>query len=114
MNIGGAMDLVKGEFTAPHTGIYHFSFTGIKDVSAITLNIQLRLQDFKTKGIKIISTATGGDRNGFFTLALDSTLKLNAGDRITLFKSGNGVLKDDGNRYTHFTGRLLEEDLSLL
>ena len=108
LNTGQSMNLAKGVFTVPRNGTYHFSFTGMKDYSGVDLIIQLRLNE------KIlVGTASGGDRNGYFTFALKSTLKLVVGDQISLKKVGHGVLRDDDNNYTHFTGRLIEEDLSL-
>lgn len=108
LNIGQAMNINSGVFTAPRKGTYHFAFIGMKDSSAIDLNIQLILNE----GI-LVGTASSGDRSGFYTFGLKATLKLDEKDRISLKKIGHGVLRDDSNHYTHFTGKLLEEDLSL-
>ena len=91
------MDLVKGVFTAPQNGTYQFSFFGMKDSLPIALYVQLRLNT------EVIGTASA-DRNGFFTLALKSTLSLAAGDQISLWKNGNGILKDDENHYSRNFG----------
>lgn len=113
LNIGQAMNVNQGVFTAPRNGTYHFAFTGMKDWAGVDLNIQLKLNEGTPKSM-LVGTANVGDRNGYFTLGLKSTLKLVAGDRISLRKNGNGVLRDaEDNHYTHFTGRLLDEDLSL-
>ena len=113
LNIGQAMNVHQGVFTAPRNGTYYFAFTGMKDWTGIDLNIQLKLNEGTPKSM-LVGTASVGDRNGYFSLGLKSTLKLTAGDRVSLRKNGNGVLRDaEENHYTHFTGRLLDEDLSL-
>jgi len=44
---------------------------------------------------------------------LTASFKMKVGDKVNLYKAhNNGVLYDDPNHYTHFTGWLVEEDLS--
>ena len=98
------MDLKSGIFTAKKSGMYHFSFVGIKNSGAITLAVYLRRNDH------VIGQAMATNERGSFTLSLTSTLKLKEGDRIDLYKT-TGELYDDGDLYTHFTGWIMEEDL---
>ena len=106
------MNAASGIFTAPKTGIYFFSFSGLGSSKSATFP-QLYLN-----GILIgsgwadnIGSSDGADDIPTFTL--QSTVQLNAGDQISLKldSGGTGFLWDDGNHYTHFTGWLLQEDL---
>ena len=112
LNVGNAMNAASGIFTAPKTGIYFFSFSGLGSSKSATFP-QLYLN-----GILIgsgwadnIGSSDGADDIPTFTL--QSTVQLNAGDQISLKLDswGTGFLWDDGNHYTHFTGWLLQEDL---
>lgn len=57
-----------------------------------------------------ICVSTHHASEGWFTFALESTLKLQKGDRITLLLS-RGEIWDNMNHATHFNGWMLEEDL---
>lgn len=110
LNIGGAMNVTSGTFIAPKPGTYHFSLSGINDAAksgAFYASLQLN-------GVNVGRCTACPNQVGvsWFTYALGSNLKLNKGDRITLFLI-LGELYDDHNLYTHFTGWMLEEDLSL-
>ena len=103
------MDITSGIFTAPKSGIYFFSFSGIGSDKSITWP-QLFLND------DLIGTGNA-NTNSFDTptFTLQSTLQLNAGDQISLKLNsvGDGYLVDTANHFTHFIGWLLQEDLSL-
>ena len=107
LNVGGAMNLATGIFTVPVDGIYHFDFTGMKDVDAANIFIALQVN-----GITIGDSYATSLPN-FLTLSgISASLRLKIGDQVRLYKTG-GTLNDFG-RYTHFTGWLVEEDLALV
>jgi len=107
LNEGGAMNLATGIFTVPVGGIYHFEFTGMKDVNTVDIYIYLQVN-----GVNIgVSYATGGLPNFLSLNGISASLRLKVGDQVRLYKAG-GILNDN-NHYTHFTGWLVEEDLVL-
>jgi len=57
-----------------------------------------------------VSSSLGG-----YTFSLECTLKLKKGDRVDIKKGKSGALMDNSNEHlTHFSGHLLEEDLTML
>ncbi len=102
LNVGGAMNLTSGTFTAPRKGTYFFSFSGIS--GGADLNIFLNVNG---SGLGMGHTSTPFD-----TLTQQSTLHLNAGDKVWVQSAKAGYLHDNGNHYTHFTGWLLQEDFA--
>jgi len=106
LNQGNGLSLSnKGVFTAPRAGIYHFTFKGNTPLSiANTVVIEIR-----HNGVIIGDTASSAG-----LLHIQATLKLKAGDRVSAFKSGAGNLFSDKNPDTHFSGWLLEEDVSII
>ncbi|XP_046633654.1 uncharacterized protein LOC124313031 isoform X2 [Daphnia pulicaria] len=115
LNIGGAMDLQSGKFTAPRTGKYFFSLSGLGYFPASSLNLRMYVRLFKNGSIFANaycgSTSPG---NMFETFSLQSTVQLQVGEQIwveiTSISAGAYL---DGFGYTHFTGWLLQEDISL-
>jgi len=115
LNEGGAFDLFSGVFTASVPGIYHFEFHGIKDFSSQYLDIILQLNG---NNYAAASTNRGSSTGSFDNLSLSATIRLKAKDRVNLFNWMNpspvppGILFDLPHlHFTHFSGRLLEEDL---
>ena len=106
LNIGGAMNIKTGIFTAPRNGVYHFDFSFLKDVSQNFVTVFLR-----KNGVNIGATEASGSANFDLQSSLHSTLKLDSGDKVDLFEVRGGVIIDDPDHYTHFTGWLIEEDL---
>jgi len=109
LNVGGAMNLATGVFTVPVDGIYHFEFSGLRDIADATgMNIYLNVNGVSTGTCHVTNLP-----NYFVGLSgISASLRLKTGDQVTLFKSV-GTLNDDTNHYTHFTGWLVEEDLVL-
>lgn len=96
LNIGKAMDLKSGIFTAPRAGMYFFSFSGYSAGSVFSLF---------SNGNLIGSAAS------LYTGSLQSTLQLKAGEKVTLqCTNGAGLIFDPNLPYQfHFTGFFLHD-----
>jgi hypothetical protein len=95
------MNLTTGKFTAPRTGIYFFSITGI------WYNNSLR---FYLNG-NPFGRSAGHGITAAVSRTFQSVLNLKKDDQIWVQIEGNN-LHDDGNHHTHFTGLMLEEELA--
>jgi len=106
LNVGGAMDVARGIFTAPVPGIYHFEFSGMKDKSVSFVAISLQVNG--------VTVAMGNNQlnspGTYERISLTASLRLKPNDRVYLFPGG-GALFDDNGHHNHFTGSLVEEDL---
>lgn len=112
LNIGGAMNIQSGKFTAPRTGKYFFTFTGLAEFSGSSYG-KLNIEIFKNGNS--LDTRCYGDANDstYETMAMQSTLLLQAGDQIWLqIKDITSGADLHGYCNTHFSGWLLEEDIS--
>ena len=117
VNDGNAMNLTSGIFTAPRPGIYFFSFTGLaqypKSESVVSLEVILYLNGEQIgMGWVEEPNSVAGQRS---PLTLHSTLNLKKGDRVWVAiwgKSAEVNLYDSLSHHTHFTGWMLEEDVS--
>ena len=104
LNIGGAMNLGTGVFTAPVNGRFHFSFTALSFTTAENTWVFLRVN-----GVNI---GTSLSRSIDYSIPLVATLKLKKGDTVDVYLE-SGSIHDDIHYHTHFSGFLLEEDLVL-
>ena len=105
LNVGGGMNITSGIFTAPKSGIYFFSFNGLKDSSASNLSVDL------LHNSNLVTPAfTWTKVDGSFTVSLSSTLRLKSGDQIGL-RLIYGQLWDNQYHYTKFNGMLLQEEM---
>lgn len=108
LNVGGAFNIKENTFTAPKGGIYEFNFKGSKNgiFTYAYLAIALRLNGDPVA----YAWAESVKNHNFFTpFFLHSVLKMKKGDQIDLFMK-EGVLFDDQNQNTHFTGKLVFEE----
>ncbi len=100
------MNTTTGVFTAPKSGIYHFDFAGLDKGDLEQLVIQLRLNDIH------IGYTYSPAVPMFSTVAIHSTLRLKRGDKIRIHLE-KGTFENCPS-CIHFTGRLLEEESSVI
>ncbi len=119
LNIGGAFDLSSGIFTAPRTGTYFFSFIGhptFPTSSYISPMIIALFWNGNEVGRGLNEEANSLESQNE-QLSIQSTLRLNAGDKIwvQIISMAEGMYLYDysSKHYNHFSGWLLEEELSL-
>ena len=106
LNIGGHMNIKTGLFTAPVKGLYHFSFHGLalkKDKDVI---VRMWVNNDYILGTTF---ANASDE----PLSISGPASLKKGDQVGVWLLSGNLYDSDWGRYTHFSGMLLEEDLSL-
>lgn len=117
LNVGRAMDLTSGIFTAPRAGTYFFSFTGMghfitSSATRVYVYVGLFVNGDKIGSGLVDEANTVSYQNS--PLMIQSTLNLKEGDQvwtaITAVTTGM-YLHDSTNHYTHFSGWMLDEDI---
>ena len=115
LNVGGAMNLTSGKFTAPNNGIYAFAFTGFAYLPASSSRVYFDF-DMYLNGVEIGNGLADevGTAVQFETSSWQSTVNLQKGDQIWLqisYMSTGAYLH--GNSHTQFSGCLLEEKIAI-
>ena len=124
LNVGGAMNLNTGEFTAPVDGIYHFEFRCLKDEVPHESTIYLVVKEknptishsinINDGNIPIVAGTVMSNHSYYSTGSLTASLKLKKNDVVKVYSdSRRDNLYDSGGHYTQFSGWLAEEDLAV-
>jgi len=119
LNEGNAFDLTSGYFKAPVKGIYHFDFSAIHITDYIPDHISTTSTASAVRIYLLVNSyhvgATYTEQDGLQSkevATLSASLRLAAGDSVSLYLEGVGVLYDiAAYSLTHFSGWLVEEDL---
>ncbi len=105
LNVGGAMNLASGVFTAPVDGTYYFEFVGQKDHDDNPLRIDFRLNSQR------MNWAFTPDLPKWLTTSSANLLRLKAGDKVDLYNGAGVLYAEDQGYQSYFTGWLIDEDL---
>jgi hypothetical protein len=114
VNVGNAMNLTSGIFTAPRPGIYFFSFAVTasllsSDSTVYSSILYLNGDIIGSTGVLEIIGPVDQDT----PMSFPSTLNLKTGDQIWVqTTSSDGAYIQDGDLHNiHFTGFMLEEEI---
>ena len=107
-DIGGDFNLTNNRYEAPVNGIYHFDALLSWDTGTAANHLELQIKinkGLKVQGSVVAPTATARTNAGV-------TLKLNAGDTVTVDahqNTGAGRDMQSGSHHTYFSGHLVLE-----
>jgi len=100
--------MASGVFTVPVPGIYYFQLSTLKDTSASSLGMVLEVNDFY---VPIAETVQPSITGSYDAVSLTSSFRLKSNDRVVLVYWDSGVIYDNANHHTHFTGWSVEKEL---
>ena len=103
VNIGDALDLKTGVFTAPVPGVYFFSFDAYSDSHEGRVYLQ--------KNGVTVGQSYDYDHSYLSQLHLASILQLDAGDEIQVNVHSGQIYEDANGHNTHFAGMLLNDNV---
>ena len=104
VNIGNALDLKTGVFTAPVPGVYFFSFDAYSDSHEGRVHLQ-------KNGVNVGQSYDYNRGYPSQQLHLASILQLDAGDEIQVNVRSGQIYEDANGHSTHFVGMLLSDDV---
>ena len=114
LNIGNAMNVTSGTFTAPRAGMYSFSFTGRSHFTANRMRRRVGVSFLLNGRYTGISWTDDVSEAHYDSFTLQSTFRLKAGDQISLRNElyATGQYIHNMNRlYNKFSGWLIEENM---
>ncbi|XP_036410800.1 complement C1q-like protein 4 [Megalops cyprinoides] len=102
-NLGQAYEPSSGKFTCPTTGVYFFSFHIVKTGRRLWADLMVNKE--------VVASATALDVMHTDTAANSAVLKLKTGDQVYVKLDGSDkTLQDTNNRYSTFSGYLVNEN----
>ena len=108
-NVGDGMDINSGRFTAPLTGIYHFSFNGLTDDFSHYIFIEILKNDVQEFIFQ--DSNNSNNYNTHESLSYSWTMVLRENDRVHLRVRGPKGLFVSGNSPVWFNGHLLKQQV---